>query len=446
MPRVLEWDKAGERRFRTGVSKVVLYPDPLYENGKFVGYTNGVAWNGVTAINESPDGGEANNFFADNIKYASIRSAENAKGSISAYHYPDALKGLDGNVEAEPGLSIGQQLRTKRFGLCYRTELGTDTNPNAGYELHMVYGAMISPSEKNHETMNENPDLQEFSWDYECLPIKSKIRVLDGTEPKNLDVSNFRPTIQNRGYINAVASSEWYDMTEMPNSGFERKDGWVTLPRICVDFDDNVAFYSPLMRSYAGRPYDEEGYDNEIPSVSGIDIEIKIQPPSIENWPETTNEEKAVVAFYSSDFYDGEPYSFIELLDIAYTDRIDAEINAVYRTIHVTFDDLYKLKCRWYDQIRVSTKISNDILASGYYTFEYNEIIYHINKYSMKESTFSEVVINSNYVPEYMDYPQSDKMLDLEKVLYGDVNSSPVKIASLPLPNKIIYITHYDLT
>lgn len=167
----LTWDAQGKRNYRVGVSKVVLYPD--FENGY---YTNGVAWNGVTAIDESPDGAEANAFYADNIKYANIRSAENNKGSISAYDFPNALHGLDGRQEIEPGLVLGQQPRDKRFGFCYRTEIGNDANAEAGYELHLVYNASLSPSEKSHETTNENPDLMEMDWDYECLPIKGYYR------------------------------------------------------------------------------------------------------------------------------------------------------------------------------------------------------------------------------------------------------------------------------
>lgn len=169
----LVWDASGEKQWQTGVSQVALFVMGSS------GYETGVAWNGVTAINEAPDGGEANDFYADNIKYASLRSAENYKGSISAYNYPDEFAECDGNLQVVEGLNFGQQAR-KKFALVYRTEIGNDENDRAGYILHFVWNAGVSPTEKNHETVNENPDLQEFDWDFDCLPVS--VTTVDGVK------------------------------------------------------------------------------------------------------------------------------------------------------------------------------------------------------------------------------------------------------------------------
>lgn len=162
---VLTWDATGTREYHSGVSKAVLFPQNT--DGT---YAQGVAWSGITGIDDSPDGAEANDFYADNIKYASLRSAENHKGSISAYDWPDEWRECDGSKAVEEGLYIGQQKR-KPFGLVYRTEVGNDANPEAGYVLHFVWNATVSPTEKTHETINENPDLPEYDWDYDCLPV-----------------------------------------------------------------------------------------------------------------------------------------------------------------------------------------------------------------------------------------------------------------------------------
>lgn len=164
---VLAWDETGKKEWHAGVSKVVLFP----QNADGT-YANGVAWSGVTGIDESPDGAEANDFYADNIKYASLRSAENHKGSISAYDWPEEWRECDGSKAAEEGLYIGQQPR-RPFGFVYRSECGNDTASESddGYILHFVWNATVSPTEKSHETINENPDLTEFDWDYDCLPV-----------------------------------------------------------------------------------------------------------------------------------------------------------------------------------------------------------------------------------------------------------------------------------
>ena len=172
MSKKLVWDAVGDKRYERGVSKGVLFP--TNSNGS---YDAGVAWNGLTNVNESPDGGEATDMWADNIKYGTLRSVENHKGSIEAYTYPDEFAECDGNAEPVPGLRLGQQTR-KPFGLSYRTEIGSDSNPELGYKIHLVYGATASPSEKTHETVNDSSDISPISWDYETVPV-----AVDGYKP-----------------------------------------------------------------------------------------------------------------------------------------------------------------------------------------------------------------------------------------------------------------------
>lgn len=166
MPK-LEWDQTGAKRYESGVSQGVLYPQDNDGN-----YPLGVVWNGLTGVTESPDGAEPTDLWADNIKYASMRSAETFGGTIEAYTYPDEFAKCDGSavVQAAPGLKVGQQVRSP-FGLCYRTEIGDDANPNRGYLLHLVYNATCSPSEKAYETINDSPDAITFSWEFDTTPI-----------------------------------------------------------------------------------------------------------------------------------------------------------------------------------------------------------------------------------------------------------------------------------
>ena len=158
------WDAIGERRFETGLSNGVLYP--YGDNG----YDAGVAWNGLTSVSDSPEGAEASDLWADNIKYGSLRSAETAKGTIEAYTYPDEFAECDGSATPVKGVRLGQQKR-KAFGFCYRTVIGNDTSDEAGYQLHIVYGATASPSEKQYQTINDSPEAMTFSWEYETTPI-----------------------------------------------------------------------------------------------------------------------------------------------------------------------------------------------------------------------------------------------------------------------------------
>lgn len=161
----LEWDAQGQKQYELGVSKGVLYKYDKTKQ-KWIG----VAWNGLISVTESPDGAEENELWADNIKYGGIRSAEKFSGSIEAYMYPEEFESCDGLARPVKGVTIGQQKR-EVFCLCYRTEIGNDQDPEAGYRLHMVYNATCSPSEKSYETINDSPDAITFSWDFDTTPI-----------------------------------------------------------------------------------------------------------------------------------------------------------------------------------------------------------------------------------------------------------------------------------
>lgn len=159
------WDKTGERYYETGVKNGVLY---LQTNGV---YNNGVAWNGLTAVTESPSGAEATALYADDMKYLNLYSAEEFGATIEAYTYPDEFGECDGSKELVEGVTIGQQTR-KAFGLCYRTVIGNDTDGEAhGYKLHIIYGAMASPSEKAYATINDSPEAITFSWEITTTPV-----------------------------------------------------------------------------------------------------------------------------------------------------------------------------------------------------------------------------------------------------------------------------------
>lgn len=162
----LVWDTDGTRFYESGVSNVVLYP---YDTANET-YGAGVAWNGCTSINDNPEGGDANDLWADNIKYGTLRSAEKVSGSIEAYTYPTEFEACDGMATPVAGMKLRQQSR-KRFALCYRTEIGSDTDPDAGYKIHFLYGLTASPSDKTYDTINDSPDAITFSWDFESTPI-----------------------------------------------------------------------------------------------------------------------------------------------------------------------------------------------------------------------------------------------------------------------------------
>ena len=162
----LVWDTTGERYYETGVKKGVLYPQSSTGT-----YPKGVAWNGLTAVTESPSGAESNPIYADDIKYVDLRSAEEFGATIEAYTYPDEFAACDGSAEIADGVTIGQQTR-KAFGLSYRTVLGNDTEfEDHGYKLHLIYNATASPTEKGYQTINDSPEAITFSWEVTTTAI-----------------------------------------------------------------------------------------------------------------------------------------------------------------------------------------------------------------------------------------------------------------------------------
>ena len=221
MPK-LKWDQTGERFYEAGVKNVALY---VMNQGA---YSTGVPWNGVSKVSESPDGADATDLWANDSKYASFRSTEKFNGSIEAYTYPDEWAECDGSVNVIPGFSIGQQAR-KVFGLVFKTTIGNDTDGfEKGYKLHIIYGATASPSSKDFETINDNPDAIVFNWDFETTPI---------------DVSGYKPTSHlefDSTKIPASKMSALEDILYGSNSGTAR----LPLP------DEVIALMSTGARSY----------------------------------------------------------------------------------------------------------------------------------------------------------------------------------------------------
>ena len=161
----LVWDKTGDRLYETGVKNGVLY---IPTSGV---YSKGVAWNGLTAVTESPSGAEATALYADDTKYLSLMSAEEFGATIEAYTYPDEFAACDGSAELADGVMIGQQKRGT-FGLCYKTTIGNDTEGNDhGYKLHIIYGAQAKPSERAYASINDSPEAITFSWEITTTPV-----------------------------------------------------------------------------------------------------------------------------------------------------------------------------------------------------------------------------------------------------------------------------------
>lgn len=174
------WDQTGERKYETGVDRGVLYPGYDTETKT---YGKGVAWNGLTGVTETPSGAEETKLWADNMKYLSLRSAEEFGGTIEAYTYPDEWQACDGsaNLGDVKGVHVGQQARSS-FGMSYRTAVGNDTElSDHGYKLHLLYGASVSPSERAYATINDSPEAITFSWEFTTTPVE--IKTVDGLKP-----------------------------------------------------------------------------------------------------------------------------------------------------------------------------------------------------------------------------------------------------------------------
>jgi hypothetical protein len=177
----LQWDQVGTRLYETGVDKGVLY---IPMAGV---YDDGYAWNGLTAVTESPSGAEATPIYADNIKYLNLQSVEEFGGTIEAFTFPDEFAQCDGTAIQNQGVFVGQQSRSQ-FGLSYRTKLGSDANPDLGYKLHLVYGCLAAPSEKAFATINDSPEAVSFSWAFTTTPVavtglkNTSLLVVDSTQ------------------------------------------------------------------------------------------------------------------------------------------------------------------------------------------------------------------------------------------------------------------------
>jgi hypothetical protein len=203
------WDQIGERFYETGVKNGVLYVQD--DEGK---YGNGVAWNGLTAVTESPSGAEATALYADDIKYVNLMSAEEFGATIEAYTYPDEFEACDGSASLAAGVSIGQQPR-KAFGLCYKTVVGNDVQGNAlGFKIHLIYGAKAAPSERAFQTINDSPEAITFSWELTTTPV---------------NVSGYQPTA-NLVIDSTKVAPEALDKIEAKLFGTESEEPTLLLP------------------------------------------------------------------------------------------------------------------------------------------------------------------------------------------------------------------------
>ena len=163
----LVFDAAGRRYFETGVDHGVLFR----KNEAGTAYEAGVPWNGLVSVTESPEGAEASDIYADNMKYLTLRSPENLKLTVEAFTYPDEFEVCDGSAELSPGFKISQQTR-RQFALAYRTLIGSDANPELGYKLHIVYGCTAAPTERANSTVNDSPETMTMSWEVSTIPVE----------------------------------------------------------------------------------------------------------------------------------------------------------------------------------------------------------------------------------------------------------------------------------
>lgn len=219
----LTWDADGQRFYESGVDHGVLYLEkPAEGQTPADPYGNAYVWNGLTAVTEKPSGAEATDMWADNIKYASLRAAEDFGATIEAYTYPDAFAECDGSAEIATGVIIGQQNR-KTFGFSYRTQKGNDQNQNAGYILHLVYGCTCSPSEKAYNTINDSPSAITFSWEVKTTPT-----------PVVIDDVEYKPTAILRIDSTKVPSAKWTAL-EAILYGTQNSNGRMPLPAEVVE-------------------------------------------------------------------------------------------------------------------------------------------------------------------------------------------------------------------
>lgn len=249
----LTWDQVGERLYETGVDHGVLY---LPDAGG--AYEDGVAWNGLVTVTESPSGAEASPQYADNIKYLNLLSAEEFGATIEAFTYPDEFAQCDGTAQPVPGLAVGQQGR-RTFGFAYRTRVGNDVDgTDHGYKIHMVYGALAAPSEKGYGTVNDSPEAITFSWEVTTTPV-----AVPGTNP--LTGKPYKPT------ATIVADSTVLDAATMQTLedilfGTEGEDPRLPLPgEVIALFSGSVTVVDPTVPAY-----DAVTHTITIPATAGV--------------------------------------------------------------------------------------------------------------------------------------------------------------------------------
>lgn len=207
MAKTIKWDQTGERLYETGVDRGVLFPKD--EDGD---YGEGVAWNGLISVSENPTGAEPTPLYADNIKYLNLMSVEEFAATIEAYTYPSEFEQCDGSAEVSEGVVIGQQPR-REFGFAYRTKIGNDVQSDGfGYKIHLVYGAMASPSEKSYETINETPDAITFSWEITTTPVE-----VEGYEPTaTIVIDSTKVSVATLEAIEAILYGDGTEAGAMP--------------------------------------------------------------------------------------------------------------------------------------------------------------------------------------------------------------------------------------
>ncbi len=252
------WDQTGERLYETGVDYGVLYiPD-----GAGV-YDSGFAWNGLTAVTETPSGAESNKQYADNQVYVNILSLEQFGGTIKAFTYPDEFAQCDGSAMPQPGVSVGQQKR-KTFGLSYRTRLGNDIDgSDFGYKLHLVYGAKASPSQREYDTINDSPSPIEFSWDFETVPVV--VGTVDSVEYKPTSIITITSTDVDSTVLSALEDLLY---------GTVGTDPSLPLPAdVIAMFSGTITDVFPTAPSY-----NNSTHTLTIPSVTGVTYYIGSDP------------------------------------------------------------------------------------------------------------------------------------------------------------------------
>jgi hypothetical protein len=251
----LKWDQPGERTYETGVSKGVLY---LQNNGI---YDTGVAWNGLTTLTESPSGAESNKQYADNMVYLNLLSVEQFGGTIEAFTYPDEWAECDGSAEPTAGVLVGQQPR-RTFGLSYQTKVGNDMDPEAGYKIHLVYGALAAPSQKAYATVNDSPEAMGLSWDISTTPVE-----VPGTNPTT--GKPFKPTASLVVDSTKVSAAGLTTLTDALY-GTAGQDPRLPLPGEVISmFSGTVTTVTPTQPAF-----DQPTNTITIPTVAGVNYYI----------------------------------------------------------------------------------------------------------------------------------------------------------------------------